>query len=217
MPASLRDCFFSFVTQCSTGLFALVCLLTLSPVNAAEQKPSQEQIQFFESKIRPLLIKHCYDCHGEDAQESDLRVDTFDGIAKGGKAGSLIVPGKPEQSLLITAVNYQSNDLQMPPDEKLSKQEIKDLSDWVKMGAPYPNADLSKLRAASDKGKYDLEKEREFWSFQPVRNRLYPKSKIKHGSKIPSISLYYTSWKKQGCSLPHLPINGHSFAGRPLI
>lgn len=185
MPASLRDCFFSFVTQCSTGLFALVCLLTLSPVNAAEQKPSQEQIQFFESKIRPLLIKHCYDCHGEDAQESDLRVDTFDGIAKGGKAGSLVVPGKPEQSLLITAVNYQSNDLQMPPDEKLSKQEIKDLSDWVKMGAPYPNADLSKLRAASDKGKYDLEKEREFWSFQPVRKPALPEVKNKAWVKNP--------------------------------
>lgn len=185
MPASLRDCFFSFVTQTTTGLFTLICLLTLSPVNAAEQKPNQEQVHFFESKIRPLLIKHCYDCHGEDAQESGLRVDNFEGIVKGGKAGSLIVPGKPEQSLLITAVNYQSNDLQMPPEEKLSKQEIKDLSDWVKMGAPYPNADLSKLRAASDKGKYDLEKEREFWSFQPVRKPALPKVKNQEWVKNP--------------------------------
>ena len=185
MPASLQDCFFSFVTRSVTGLLILTGLMSVSPVNATEQKPTQEQIHFFESKIRPLLIKHCYDCHGVDTQESDLRVDTFAGIAKGGKAGSLIVPGKPEQSLLITAVNYQSNDLQMPPDEKLSKQEIKDLSDWVKMGAPYPNADLSLLRAASDKGKYDLEKEREFWSFQSVRKPALPDVKNKAWGKNP--------------------------------
>lgn len=143
-------------------------------LSAAEKQPNQQQIQFFEAKIRPLLIKHCYDCHGADEQESGLRVDTFKGIAEGGKAGSLVVPGKPEQSLLMTAVNYQSPDLQMPPDEKLSKQEIADLTNWIKMGAPYPDADLSLLRAASEKGKYDLEKEREFWSFQPVKKPALP-------------------------------------------
>jgi len=152
-------------------VFGATCL------SAAEKQPSEQQIQFFESKIRPLLIKHCYDCHGADEQESGLRVDTFKGIAEGGKAGSLIVPGKPEQSLLMTAVNYQVADLQMPPDEKLSKQEIADLSNWIKMGAPYPNADLSLLRAASEKGKYDLEKEREFWSFQPVKKPALPEVK----------------------------------------
>ena len=158
MSARLRDCFCTFVKQGSRGVLIVLAAVSVSPLQAAEKEPDQQQIQFFEAKIRPLLIKHCYDCHGEDTQESDLRVDTFKGIAQGGKAGSLIVPGKPEQSLLITAVNYQSNDLQMPPDEKMSKEEIADLTNWVKMGAPYPNADLSMLRAPSDKGKYDLEK-----------------------------------------------------------
>jgi len=171
-------------------VFGATCL------SAAEKQPSEQQIQFFESKIRPLLIKHCYDCHGADEQESGLRVDTFKGIAEGGKAGSLIVPGKPEQSLLMTAVNYQVADLQMPPDEKLSKQEIADLSNWIKMGAPYPNADLSLLRAASEKGKYDLEKEREFWSFQPVKKPALPEVKQAGWVKSPIDGFIYSNWNR---------------------
>lgn len=191
MPARLRDRLFSFVTkQSPSALLMAVCVLCVSPLfaedaNPATPKPTEQEIQFFESKIRPVFIKYCYDCHGEDAQESGLRVDTFAGIAQGGKAGSLIVPGKPEQSLLITAVKYQSSDLQMPPDEKLSKKEIEDLTQWVKMGAPYPNADLSLLRPASNKGKYDLEKEREFWSFQQIQKPSLPEVKNKQWVKNP--------------------------------
>ncbi|MCA9022299.1 MAG: DUF1549 domain-containing protein, partial [Planctomycetaceae bacterium] len=185
MSARLRDCFCAFLKQGSCGVFIVLAAVSLSPLQAAEKAPDQQQIQFFEAKIRPLLIKHCYDCHGEDTQESGLRVDTFKGIAQGGKAGSLLVPGKPEQSLLIMAVNYQSNDLQMPPEEKMSKEEIADLTNWVKMGAPYPNADLSLLRAPSDKGKYDLEKEREFWSFQTVKKPALPEVKQKSWVKNP--------------------------------
>ncbi|MCA9015146.1 MAG: PSD1 domain-containing protein [Planctomycetaceae bacterium] len=185
MPARLRDRFFSFVKQSPSGLLIAAVVLSVSQLSAAEKQPNQQQIQFFEAKIRPLLIKHCYDCHGADEQESGLRVDTFKGIAKGGKAGSLLIPGKPEQSLLITAVKYQSPDLQMPPDEKLSKQEIEDLTNWVKMGAPYPNADLSLLRPAADKEKFDLEKERQFWSFQPVKKPALPAVKHKDWVKTP--------------------------------
>ncbi|WP_339727114.1 PSD1 and planctomycete cytochrome C domain-containing protein [uncultured Gimesia sp.] len=185
MPARLRDRFFSFVKPSPAGLLIAVVVLSVSQVSAAEKQSNPQQIQFFEAKIRPLLIKHCYDCHGADEQESGLRVDTFKGIAQGGKAGSLLVPGKPEQSLLITAVKYQSSDLQMPPDEKLSKQEIEDLTNWVKMGAPYPNADLSLLRPSSKKGNYDLEKERQFWSFQPVKKSALPAVKQKDWVKTP--------------------------------
>ncbi len=185
MHVSFREHFFSFVKPIFSGLLVAFIVLSASCLPAAEQQPDQKQIHFFESRIRPLLIKHCYDCHGPDEQESDLRVDTFKGIVQGGKAGSLVVPGKPEQSLLITAVLYQTPDLQMPPDEKLSKQEIEDLTNWVKMGAPYPNADLSLLRAANQKGKIDLEKEREFWSFQPVKKPALPEVKQAEWVKNP--------------------------------
>ncbi len=185
MHTRIRTQFFSFGKQFLSGLLIAFVVLSTSSLSAAEKQPTQQQIQFFESKIRPLFVKHCYDCHGPDEQESGLRMDSFQGIAKGGKAGSLIVPGKPEQSLLITAVKYQSPDLQMPPDDKLSKQEVKDLTNWVKMGAPYPNADLSLLRAANEKGKLDLEKEREFWSFQSVKKPALPKVKNSSWVKNP--------------------------------
>lgn len=200
MPARLRDHLFSFVKQSPAGLLIAVVVLSVSQLSAAEKQPNEQQIQFFEAKIRPLLIKHCYDCHGADEQESGLRVDTFKGIAQGGKAGSLLVPGKPEQSLLITAVKYQASDLQMPPDEKLSKQEIEDLTNWVKMGAPYPNADLSLLRPSSEKGKYDLEKEREFWSFQPVKKPALPAVKQKDWVKTPIDQFVLSKLEQVGLS-----------------
>lgn len=185
MHANLRDRFIPSVKQFSTGLLVTFFLLSASCLSAAEKQPTQKQIQFFESKIRPMLIKHCYDCHGPDEQESGLRVDTFKDIVKGGKAGALLVPGKPEQSILITAVNYQSADLQMPPEEKMSKQEIADLTTWVKIGAPYPNADMSLLRVSKDKGKFDIKKEREFWSFQPVKKPAVPDVKDRAWVKNP--------------------------------
>ncbi|MFK7777087.1 MAG: DUF1549 domain-containing protein, partial [Gimesia sp.] len=185
MQATFRNQFISNAKRFSTGALVAFFLLSASCLSAAEKQATQKQIQFFESKIRPLLIKHCYDCHGPDEQESGLRVDTFKDIVMGGKAGTLLVPGKPEQSLLITAVNYQASDLQMPPDEKMSKQEIADLTTWVKIGAPYPNADLSLLKAAKNKGKIDLAKEREFWSFQPVKKPSIPDVKNRAWVKNP--------------------------------
>lgn len=185
MHASFREQYISSFRTFFAGLLVTAFLLSASSLPAAEKQPTQKQIQFFESKIRPLLIKHCYDCHGPDEQESGLRVDTFKDIVKGGKAGPLLVPGKPEQSILITAVKYQSSDLQMPPDEKLSKQEIADLTTWVKIGAPYPNADLSLLRKTNNKEKFDLAKEREFWSFQKVKKPAVPAVKNKAWVKNP--------------------------------
>lgn len=186
MHSRIQDHYHSDLLRNTVGLLIAFFALSATCLSAAEvKKPTQKQIQFFESKIRPLFIKHCYDCHGPDEQESDLRMDSFQGIVKGGKAGSLVVPGKPEQSLLITAVLYQTPDLQMPPDEKLSKQEINDLTNWVKIGAPYPDADLSLLRKANNKGKLDLKKEREFWSFQKVKKPKVPAVKNKAWVKNP--------------------------------
>ncbi|MCA9132549.1 MAG: PSD1 domain-containing protein, partial [Planctomycetales bacterium] len=132
---------------------------------AGHQPPSEEQIRFFETKIRPLLADHCYDCHAADAQESELRVDTLAGMLSGGLAGPSIVPGKPGSSLLITAVSYRDNELTMPPDEKLSDVQIADLTRWIEMGAPHP--DSGQAGPVKRRGDVDLDAGRQHWAFQP--------------------------------------------------
>ena len=107
---------------------------------ASNAGAGDDQAQFFEAKIHPILVDKCYKCHSEESGKSKggLTLDTRDAAIKGGKTGPGIEPGKPEASLLIKAVLYTDDDLQMPPKgEKLSDRDIADLTAWVKMGAPY--------------------------------------------------------------------------------
>lgn len=131
----------------------------------------EEGLRFFETNVRPILVEHCYDCHSADYAESDLALDTWAGIAKGGKAGSVLVPGKVDQSLLITAVRYEDHTLQMPPDTKLPAVKIALLKEWIERGAPYPGATkIEPAKAAA----IDLSEERQFWSFQPIADQPLP-------------------------------------------
>lgn len=94
---------------------------------------------FFEKKIRPLLVQHCLECHSEDAEESGLRLDSLAAMLRGGERGPAIVVGKPEESLLISAVRHGEL-LKMPPKRKLSSAEVADLEQWVARGANWPGA-----------------------------------------------------------------------------
>src|SRR5205085_7391097 len=101
---------------------------------------SSAQGEFFEKKIRPLLIDNCYKCHSATSEKlkGALKLDSREAALKGGESGKpAIVPGDPEKSLLIEAVRYGNPDLQMPPKKQLSAQQIEDLTAWIKMGAPY--------------------------------------------------------------------------------
>ena len=153
------------VVRCGTLMLALVVAV---PSASAEEKPAHEGVEFFEKKIRPLLVKHCYECHSADAKKlkGDLRLDTRDGALKGGINGPAIVPGEPAKSLLIKAVRQTDAALKMPPKGKLSAEEIADLEAWVKMGAPDPRTASSRRRQAW--------READFWSLQPVRDPLVP-------------------------------------------
>ena len=102
--------------------------------------------EFFEKKIRPVLAEHCFDCHSADAQESGLRVDSLSGMLIGGERGPAIVPGKPDESLLISAVRH-SDTLQMPANRKLPQPIIDDLAQWVRDGAEWPNAEPIEVSA----------------------------------------------------------------------
>jgi hypothetical protein len=115
--------------------------------------------EFFEQKIRPVLVEKCYSCHSAKAQKlkGDLHLDTRDGTRKGGESGAAIVPGDPDASLLIKAIRHSDPDLKMPPKEKLAPQVVADFETWVKRGAPDPRSDS----AEPTRGP--------LWSLQPLQ------------------------------------------------
>ena len=136
--------------------------------SAADSGPAG--VEFFETKIRPLLADHCYKCHSADANaagklKGDLFLDSRAGVLKGGEKGAVVVPGKPEESLLIQAVRYQNKDLQMPPKDRLSAELVSNLEKWIAMGAPDPRA--GQVPVIVKKG-IDIEQGRKFWAFQPL-------------------------------------------------
>ena len=121
---------------------------------------------YFEAKIRPLLIEHCYACHSleKGKKKGGLHLDTRAGVLAGGDSGAVIVAWKPDQSRLIAAVRYTNPDLKMPPKGKLSQAQIASLEAWVRMGAPDPRAGTP--ARASETASH--EKGRKHWAFQPV-------------------------------------------------
>jgi hypothetical protein len=128
-------------------------------------------MEFFEKKIRPLFVEHCYKCHSRDAEKlkGGLLLDSREGVLKGGESGPAIVSGDPEKSLLIKAVRYTDEDLQMPPkNQKLPDSQIADLVAWVKMGAPDPRV----AKPAGD-GKIAA-KAKDWWAFQPLQKPVVP-------------------------------------------
>src|SRR5215467_7446624 len=116
-------------------------LLAILTLRAQVAQPTPEQLEFFETKVRPLFADNCYSCHSETAQKlkGGLRLDSPETILKGGDTGPAVAPGDVEASLLIKAVRYTDPDLKMPPkNKKLSAEQIASLEAWVKMGAPLP-------------------------------------------------------------------------------
>ncbi len=142
--------------------------------------------EFFEKQIRPLLAEHCQSCHGEQ-QEGGLRLDSREFIVRGGESGPAVVPGKPDDSLLIQAVSYL-DELKMPPTEKLSVTDIDKLKRWVAMGAPWPGSPPPNANddASRKAGFAVTPQQRTWWAFQPVRdvqpptvnNREWPRGEL---------------------------------------
>ena len=137
-----------------------------------------EGIEFFEKRIRPILVNHCYECHSVESKKKKggLLLDTRDGLIKGGSSGPALLAGDPEKSLLIRAVRHTDQELQMPPKLKLSAAQIADLVAWVKMRAPDPR----KGTVAKAPAGMSLEEGRKFWSFLPIKDT--PPPKVKNAS-----------------------------------
>ncbi len=138
-------------------------LAGLLPTLICAALPSAEETAFFESKVRPLLIEQCYECHSESAKKvkGGLLLDSKSGWEKGGDSGDpIIVPGSPEESALIKAVRHDDADSAMPPKKpKLPDAAIADLIAWVKMGAPDPRVSGTGEAKRADKS---------WWSLQPL-------------------------------------------------
>jgi len=127
---------------------------------------AQDASEFFESRVRPVLVNNCSACHA-NSQLGGLRLDSREAVLKGGKSGPAIVPGKPEESRLVVAINQPNAKLRMPLGGRLKDNEIADLTKWVKMGAPWPSGSMARAPDAS--GPINP-RHRQFWSFQPLRN-----------------------------------------------
>ena len=155
------------------SLCASLLLVSMAALSAApEQKLDPKALSFFEKRVRPVLVNHCYQCHSADKKiKGGLRLDTKDGVLRGGDSGPAIVPGKPAKSLLITAIRHTDDDLKMPEKKKLPAREIADLTSWVEMGAPDPRVETSKPITLA---KIDYEAGRKFWSFIPPAKSAAP-------------------------------------------
>ncbi len=135
---------------------------------------SPEQVQFFESRIRPTLVAHCTKCHGDEKQKGGLRLDSRTAMIEGGDSGAAIVPGKPDESLLVGAINHADDGPRMPPSKKLPAREIADLTQWIKAGAPWPGEDKS-AAAAPRRTEFTIsDKDRAHWAFQPIHSPALP-------------------------------------------
>jgi hypothetical protein len=138
-----------------------------------------EHTEFFERKIRPVLVEHCYECHSTTGKKikGGLVLDSRAGVQKGGDTGAAITPGDPEASLLIQAIRHTDAELAMPK-KKLPASVIADLETWVKMGAPDPRTEDT-VATAQAKSAIDWNKAREWWSFRPLVAPAVPSVKQK--------------------------------------
>lgn len=157
------------------GASACVIGFFLAGVSAQEVKkdtpPSKEAVQFFESKVRPILADHCFKCHGESKPKGGLRLDSRAAILAGGDQGPAIVVGRPDKSLVIKAINHTDEQLKMPPKSKLTREQIDVLTQWVKMGAPWPGGEQV---TTTRREKTITDKDRGHWAFQPIKRPAVP-------------------------------------------
>ena len=157
---------------CDSGTLSLWGLFVffLMPAFASSGNAQDAEIEFFEKKIRPVLVERCYKCHSADSKKvkGKLLLDTREGLLKGGESGPAIIAGKPEKSLLISALQYE--DLEMPPKNKLPEAVSNDFVRGVKNGAVDPRD--GKVRQAED--GIDVEKARGHWPYTPLSQAAPP-------------------------------------------
>ena len=153
-----------FTAENPVHVVALLMSALLAADDPAGGTPSVEQLRFFEASVRPLLVEHCFKCHGEKKQWGSLRLDSREGVLKGGDSGAAINVNLLKQSLLLERLRETDKELRMPKGGGLTKRQIATLARWVEMGAPFPPANKPKRKL----------RDPNHWSFQLVENVALP-------------------------------------------
>jgi len=144
-----------------------------SQASAAAPEPTADQVKFFEEKVRPILAENCYKCHGFENQKGSLRLDLREMALAGGESGPVIVPGKPEESVLVEAIQWKS--FEMPPSGKLNDLQVATLTEWIRQGAPMPKDHGVAGGVAVRKTRGVItDEDRQWWAFQPIRRPAVP-------------------------------------------
>ena len=149
----------------------VLLLAAAAPASLFADVPSREQAEFFETKIRPVLVGRCYQCHSSqgDKIRGGLVLESRAGLMRGGDDGAVVIPGDPEASLLIKAIRYTDPKLRMPPKEenRLSPEQVADFEKWVAMGAPDPRTDAPGVKNAHATAVFTAA-ERNHWALKKV-------------------------------------------------
>ncbi|QDT03253.1 Xanthan lyase precursor [Rubripirellula lacrimiformis] len=154
------------------GLFLIVAGVFLISPESAQANDPPGSVEFFENRIRPVLVNHCYECHSAEADEigGSLLLDSSDAMIIGGDSGPAIQPGDAAASTLVSAIRYESSE--MPPAGRLSDEVIEDFEAWIKAGAKDPRK--TKAAPVTMRSTIDLDEGRQFWAFRPVQSSLPP-------------------------------------------
>jgi hypothetical protein len=154
-------------------LFVLVISLYCELLQGSPLSAAGDGVAFFERRIRPILVEHCYECHSSKSK-GGLRLDGKSRMLRGGDSGRAVVPGKPEDSLLVESIRYSADSFQMPPKGKLPESVIRNFSQWIKIGAPWPDDGKEEPAIEGEKDFEITAEDRAFWSFQPVTKTAPP-------------------------------------------
>ena len=153
-------------------IVTLILVLAATPSTLfADEIHRPQDLHFFETRIRPLLVERCYECHSQDLQEGGLRLDNRQSILMGGDRGEAAVPGRAAKSLMIAATEYTLDDLAMPPEGKLSAEQIRDLRTWIDAGMPWPTDETDE--AVEEIGQ----RQQEHWAFRAIKKPELPNVK----------------------------------------
>ncbi|MCA9068609.1 MAG: DUF1549 domain-containing protein, partial [Planctomycetaceae bacterium] len=151
-------------------LFCFAVLQVGSPAFVRGESSDSREV-FFEKHVRPLLVKHCLECHGPKKQQAGLRLDGRKFLMEGNENGPAVVAGKPDDSRLMDVVKYVEGDIQMPPAGKLAAEDVAALEKWIQSGAYWPESD--KVPGTDSKAE-DSNAWKKHWAFQPIQGPALP-------------------------------------------
>ena len=183
-----------FAMTACRNLFSLTILAAAS-VAAYGQTP--EQLEYFEKNVRPVLVASCQPCHNAKSKASGLDLSSAAGFAAGGSGGALIARDQLESSHFLKAIGYEDS-LKMPPMGRLKPEQIESLTNWVKMGAPWPGADMTAAVVAPARKKEFTEEQKNFWAFQSVKDPAVPKVKDANWVKTPVDAFILAKLEEKG-------------------